>query len=58
MLTALLTAAAPPPTTITELAAASRLCVACRSALISAADCNTGRRQKPLLTPVEMTSAS
>ncbi len=58
MFRALLTAAAPPPTTITDPAAASRSCASRRSAPISAADCRVGRRQKPLLTPVQMTSAS
>ncbi len=58
MLRALLTAAAPPPTTITDSAAASRSCAARSPAPISAADCNVGWRQNPLLTPVEMTSAS
>jgi hypothetical protein len=58
MLTALLTAAAPPPTMITEFAAANRSCTARSPAPISSADCSVGRRQKPLPTPVEMTRAS
>ena len=37
--------AAPPPTTITDLAADTRSCAARRSALISAADCILARRQ-------------
>jgi hypothetical protein len=58
MLAALLTAAAPPPMTITERASASLSCDARMPALISSADWNVGWRQNPFVTPVAMTSAS
>ena len=54
----LLTAAAPPPTTITEPASARRSWAERSAAPISSADWKSGWRQNPLVTPVEMTSAS
>jgi hypothetical protein len=55
---ALLIAAAPPPTTITDVASVRRACAARNPSLISLGDCRFGVRQNPLVTPVEMISAS
>ena len=52
------TAAAPPPTTAIEPASASRRCASSIPAATWSVDSTSGRRQKPLLTPVAITSTS
>ena len=52
------TAAAPPPMTAIEPASKSRRCASSMPAATASADSSSGRRQKPLLTPVEITRTS
>ena len=52
------TAAAPPPITAMDAASASRRWASSMPAATSSAVSRPGRRQNPLLTPVEMTRTS